>query len=55
MVTTKIKLDREWDEWIVSVYEDGKRIGTYHTDDKQDAIDTAKYVESQDYFDAENE
>jgi len=35
-----IKLDREWGEYIVKQWVNGKVVGTYHTDDKQDALNT---------------
>ena len=42
IVKFTIKRDTEWDEWIVEVWIDGKinEAKSYHTDDKQDAIDT---------------
>ena len=33
-----VRHNREWDEYVVT-FRDGT---TYHTDDRQDAIDTAK-------------
>ena len=45
--TTKIKRDKDWGEWVVELYVNGKHYepADYHTDDKQDAIDTAKAME----------
>ena len=43
VTTTKVVRNREWEEWVVQVSEDGVRCpdADYHTDDKQDAMDTA--------------
>jgi len=37
-----------WGEYVVRCYKDGKRYdaGDYFTDDKQDAVDTKKHLES---------
>lgn len=39
----RVVRDSEWNEYIVKYYIDGKEQieWSYHTDDKQDAIDTA--------------
>lgn len=42
-----VKYDREWQEYIVSTYEGGKKTGTYHTNDKADAEATAKHIRGQ--------
>lgn len=36
----------EWEEWVVCFYTDGKHneAADYYTADKQDAVNTAKYV-----------
>jgi hypothetical protein len=39
-----IKKDRDWGEYIVRTYRGGKLVGTYHTDDKKDAQDTANFI-----------
>lgn len=39
-----IKLDREYGEYIVKQWVNGKVVGTYHTDDKQDALDTKQQM-----------
>jgi hypothetical protein len=39
-----IKKDRDWGEYIVRTFRGGKLVGTYHTDDKKDAQDTAAYI-----------
>lgn len=41
----KVYVDPEWCEFIVHFITDGKRnfAATYHTDSKQDALDTATY------------
>lgn len=38
----RIYRDSEWNEYRTVFYMAGTVIGTAHTDDKQDAIDTAK-------------
>lgn len=42
-VTAKIYRDTEWQEYRVKFYREGQHLqnADYHTDDKQDAIDTA--------------
>lgn len=41
--TVGIYRDAEWDEFVaVLKNENGKELSTYHTDDKQDAIQTAR-------------
>ena len=39
----KVYYDRDWQEYQVRLYVDGKLYepATYHTDDKQDALDSA--------------
>ena len=46
-VTTKVVRKASTDEWVVRVYVDEKPVPErdYFTDDKQDAIDTAKDIE----------
>lgn len=40
-----VKRDSEWGEWIAQLFdENGKKISTYHTDDKEDAHSTAKVM-----------
>jgi hypothetical protein len=42
----EVRHSKEWDEYQVHHYEDGKHMGegpvSYHGDDKEDAMDTAK-------------
>ena len=41
----RVYRDSEWDEYITKYYQDGVYIdGDSHTDDKQDALVTAKAV-----------
>lgn len=42
--SAKIFWDRDWNEFVVRFYEQGEynQEADYHTDDKQDAVDTAK-------------
>jgi hypothetical protein len=36
----------EWEEWVVKFYREGvyQTMADYHTDDKEDATDTALFV-----------
>jgi len=38
----KVLFDAEWQEYRVKQYNHAELIGTYHSDDKADAIATAK-------------
>jgi hypothetical protein len=40
----KIYRDTEWDEYVVRLFKNGieQVLASYHTDDKQDALDTAQ-------------
>ena len=42
-LTTKVYRDTEWDEYVVRLYRNGVEqvMASYHTDNKQDALDTA--------------
>ena len=45
-----LRRDSEWQQWIVKVYDrDGKRNpgADYFTDDKQDAIQTMAYMQTE--------
>lgn len=41
----KVYRDSEWNEYVVSFHKNGKMDlkASYHTSDKADAVDTAKY------------
>ena len=45
---TRVQFDSHWDEYLVTTYEltrySKEYVGTYHTDDKADAILTASLV-----------
>ena len=43
---TKVVFSDEWDEYVVMMYVDGHRYGEgdYYTDDKADALATAKAI-----------
>lgn len=47
----EVRHNKEWDEYQVHHYEDGKHLGegpvSYHGDDKEDAHDTAKMAYEQ--------
>lgn len=45
----KVYRDSEWNEYRVRFYQDGhvQPAQDYHTDDKQDALDTARRVQAQ--------
>lgn len=36
----KVYRDTEWGEWVVAMLADDTQVGTYHTDDKDDAVST---------------
>jgi hypothetical protein len=42
-LTTKVYRDTEWDEYVVRFYRNGieQVLASYHTNYKQDAVDTA--------------
>ena len=40
--TVKVYWSSEWKEYQCKVYEGGKHVDTYHTDDKADALQTSK-------------
>ena len=44
---SEVRYNKDWDEYQVHHYEDGKHMGegpvSYHGDDKEDAMDTAKF------------
>lgn len=48
---SEVRHSKEWDEYQVHHYEDGKHMGegpvSYHGDDKEDAMDTAKMAYEQ--------
>jgi len=43
-LTTKVYRDTEWDEYSVKLFKNGieQVLASYHTPDKQDALDTAQ-------------
>jgi hypothetical protein len=43
--SASVSFDDVWQEWIVHFFKDGKgnKAEDYHTDDEQDALDTALY------------
>ena len=43
---TRVYWDSQWEEYRVKLWQGGKRAegADYHTDDKQDALDTAKVM-----------
>ena len=45
-IYTKIRRDREWEEWQVDLYIDHKLLkdARYHTDSKEDAILTGRQM-----------
>ncbi len=48
IIRLTVKIDRDWDEWVVLVYinnvlDEG---ACHHTDDRQDAIDTRDHMAS---------
>lgn len=49
---TKIFWDTEWEEYRVKLWAGGKRkpLADYHTDDRQDAIDTAKLMVEEPHY-----
>lgn len=42
--TVTTKYNREWEEYVVTLREDGKITATYHTNDKDDAKATAEEI-----------
>lgn len=46
VLMAKVYRDAEWNEYRVKFYRDGRHQSNadMHTDDKQDAIDTAKFM-----------
>jgi hypothetical protein len=48
-LSVKVYRDTEWDEYSVRVFKNGVEqvMASYHTDDKQDAIDTARAMTNQ--------
>ena len=45
----KVFYDRDWEEYRVKFFKDGIYVGNadYHTNDKDDALDTADYTVQQ--------
>jgi hypothetical protein len=43
-VKIKVHYCPEWCEYIVSTYSGETCLGTYFTDDRQDAVSTAKHI-----------
>lgn len=43
-LSTVIRRDTEWQEYRVSLYARGITLAEYHTDDKADAISTARIM-----------
>jgi hypothetical protein len=48
-LTTKVFKDTEWDEYSVRLFKNGieQVLASYHTDSKQDALDTARAMTNQ--------